>query len=64
LNEFESTGSSLGADSHIGLDDAVWISRGVTAPSNAAMAEKAMRIFDHLGAEALTARETRKALGL
>jgi len=42
----------------------VWISRGVTAPSNAAMAEKAMRIFDHLGAEALTARETRKALGL
>jgi uncharacterized protein (DUF849 family) len=53
-----------GGNARIGLEDAVWIARGVKAPSNAAMVEKAMRIFDLLGVEPLGPRDARKRLGL
>lgn len=53
-----------GGNVRIGLEDAVWISPGVKAPSNAAMVEKAVRMLDDLGASLMTARQVRERLGL
>ncbi|MFV0384697.1 3-keto-5-aminohexanoate cleavage protein [Paracoccus sp. (in: a-proteobacteria)] len=53
-----------GGNVRIGLEDATRISRGVKAPSNAAMVEKAVRIMDDLGVDLLSARDTRAHLGL
>jgi uncharacterized protein (DUF849 family) len=53
-----------GGNARIGLEDAVWLSRGVKAPSNAAMVEKAMRVFEVLGVEPLGPREVRTMLDL
>ena len=54
----------LGGHIRVGLEDAVNIGRGVLAPSNAAMAEKAARIIDELGGELATPNEARRILGL
>lgn len=54
----------LGGHVRVGLEDAVYISKGVLAPSNAAMAEKAVRIISELGGEVATAKEARQILGL
>ena len=54
----------LGGHIRVGLEDAVNIGKGVLAPSNAAMAEKAARIIDELGGELATPNEARRILGL
>jgi len=54
----------LGGHVRVGLEDNVYISKGVLAPSNAALCEKAVRILDDLGAELATAKEAREILGL
>jgi len=54
----------LGGHVRVGLEDAVYIGKGVLAPSNAAMAEKAVRIINELGGEVATAKEARQILGL
>jgi uncharacterized protein (DUF849 family) len=54
----------LGGHVRVGLEDAVFIRKGVLAPSNAAMAEKAVRMIDELGGEVATAKEARQILGL
>jgi uncharacterized protein (DUF849 family) len=54
----------LGGHVRVGLEDAVNLRKGVLAPSNAAMAEKAKRIIDELGGELATPREARQILGL
>jgi uncharacterized protein (DUF849 family) len=54
----------LGGHIRVGLEDAVNLRKGVLAPSNAAMAEKAARIIDDLGGELATPSEARKILGL
>jgi uncharacterized protein (DUF849 family) len=54
----------LGGHVRVGLEDAVFIRKGVLAPSNAAMAEKAVRIIDELGGEVATPKEAREILGL
>jgi len=54
----------LGGHIRVGLEDAVNIGRGVLAPSNAAMAEKAARIVAELGGELATPNEARRILGL
>jgi uncharacterized protein (DUF849 family) len=54
----------LGGHVRVGLEDAVNIRKGVLAPSNAAMAEKAARIVDELGGELATPKEARQILGL
>jgi uncharacterized protein (DUF849 family) len=54
----------LGGHVRVGLEDAVYLRKGVLAPSNAALAEKAVRIIDELGGEVATANEARKILGL
>ena len=57
---------SLIAGGHVrgGLEDAVYISRGVLAPSNAALVEKARNLVEALGAGVLTAAEARMLLKL
>jgi uncharacterized protein (DUF849 family) len=54
----------LGGHVRVGLEDAVQIRKGVLAPSNAAMAQKAAQIVDELGGELATPQEARKILGL
>ena len=53
-----------GGHVRIGLEDGVYINRGVLAPSNAALVEKARRIAEGLGAQIATPLEARKILGL
>jgi len=47
-----------------GLEDTVYISRGVKAPSNAALARKAIELAGALGREVATQEQTRELLAL
>ncbi|AOF92713.1 3-keto-5-aminohexanoate cleavage protein [Sinorhizobium sp. RAC02] len=53
-----------GGHIRVGLEDAVYIDRGVLAPSNAALVEKARRIAEDLGAQIANPSEARRILGL
>ncbi|HEY1945123.1 MAG TPA: 3-keto-5-aminohexanoate cleavage protein [Roseiarcus sp.] len=53
-----------GGNVRVGIEDAVYISRGVLAPSNAALVVKVRGIVEALGAQIATAAETRDILGL
>lgn len=53
-----------GGNLRIGLEDAVYIERGLKAPSNAAMVTKAVRMASDLGVEVLSAAQTREMLDL
>lgn len=52
----------MGGNVRIGMEDAVWISKGVKAPSNASMVEKAARILGELGVEILGPQAVRAQL--
>ena len=54
----------LGGHVRVGLEDAVYLRRGVLAPDNAAMVAKAVHIVDELGGEVATVAEARAMLGL
>lgn len=53
-----------GGNVRVGLEDAVYIERGVLAPSNAALVEKARRIAEDLGPQIANPSEARRILGL
>ena len=53
-----------GGHVRVGLEDAVYLSRGQLAPSNAAMVEKARRIVEELGGAIASPREAREIIGL
>lgn len=53
-----------GGNVRVGLEDAVYIERGVLAPSNAALVEKAHRIAEDLGPQIANPSEARRILGL
>ena len=53
-----------GGHVRVGLEDAVQITRGTLAPSNAAMVAKARRIVEDLGGHLATPEEVRAHLGL
>jgi len=53
----------MGGNVRIGMEDAVWLSKGVKAPSNRAMVEKAVRILDELGVDLQSAKDVRQKLG-
>lgn len=53
-----------GGHVRIGLEDAVYLERGVLAPSNAAMVAKARRIVEDLGGRLASPAEARAMLGL
>jgi uncharacterized protein (DUF849 family) len=55
---------TLGGHCRIGMEDTVHLSRGVPAPSNAALVEKAVRIITELGGRPATPAEARQILGL
>lgn len=63
---FSSVAQSYLAGGHVrvGLEDGVYLSKGVLAQSNAVLVEKAKRIVDDLGGQIATAREARAMLGL
>ena len=63
---FQSVALSYLAGGHVrvGLEDAVYLHRGVLAPSNASMVEKARRIVEDLGGQIATPREARDIIGL
>ena len=54
----------LGGHCRIGMEDTVYLSRGIKAPSNAALVEKAVQIIDLLGGRVATVTEAREILGL
>jgi uncharacterized protein (DUF849 family) len=54
----------LGGHVRVGLEDNVFIEKGVLAPDNAALVQKAVRIVRDLGGSIATPREARQILGL
>ncbi|MET0722791.1 MAG: 3-keto-5-aminohexanoate cleavage protein, partial [Tardiphaga sp.] len=53
-----------GGHARTGIEDGVYLARGVLAPSNAAMVEKARRIIEELGAQIATPAEARALFDL
>ncbi|WP_249120533.1 BKACE family enzyme [Plastoroseomonas hellenica] len=53
-----------GGHVRVGMEDAVYLDRGVLAPSNAALVEKARGIVESLGARAAAPARAREILGL
>jgi uncharacterized protein (DUF849 family) len=54
----------LGGHVRVGLEDNIYLERGILAPSNAALVEKAAQIIRLLGYEVASSDEARKILGL
>ena len=54
----------LGGDVRVGLEDNIYLEKGVLAQSNAVLVEKAVRIVRELGGKIATAGEAREILGL
>lgn len=54
----------LGGHVRVGLEDNIYLERGVLAPGNAALVDRAVSIVRSLGAEVATPSEAREILGL
>ncbi len=54
----------LGGHVRVGLEDTIYIDKGVLAPSNAALVEKAVSVIKLLGGTPASAGEAREILGL
>jgi uncharacterized protein (DUF849 family) len=54
----------LGGNVRVGLEDNIYLSKGVLAKSNAELVTKARRILEDLGGAVATPREARAMLGL
>ena len=54
----------LGGNVRVGLEDNIYLSKGVLAKSNAELVAKARRILDDLGASIATSSEARAMIGL
>ncbi len=54
----------LGGHVRVGFEDNLYLARGVPAPSNAALVEKAVRIVQELGEHPATPEEARHLLGV
>jgi uncharacterized protein (DUF849 family) len=54
----------LGGHVRVGLEDNLYLSKGVLAPSNAALVERAVTIVELLGGRVATTAEARSILGL
>jgi len=61
---FVALAAMLGGHCRVGLEDNLYLEKGVLAPSNAALVEKAVRILELTGATVATAQQARKILGL
>jgi uncharacterized protein (DUF849 family) len=58
------TGAILGGNVRVGLEDSIYLSKGVLAESNAQQVEKIARILGELSLEPATPDEAREILGL
>ena len=54
----------LGGNVRVGLEDNLYLARGVFAESNAQLVERAVRIIRELGLEVASPAEARNLLGL
>jgi uncharacterized protein (DUF849 family) len=54
----------MGGNARVGLEDAMWVDKGVLAKSNAELVAKIVRIAKEFGIEPATPAEARKILGL
>ena len=65
-NEFAlgTTSMLMGGGARVGLEDNLWLKRGVMAKSNAELVEKMVRIAREFGYEPATPDEARRILGL
>ncbi|HUF86258.1 MAG TPA: 3-keto-5-aminohexanoate cleavage protein, partial [Thermohalobaculum sp.] len=54
----------LGGHCRIGMEDTVYLEKGVKTPGNGALVEKAVRIIDELGGRVASVDEAREILGL
>ena len=54
----------LGGHVRVGLEDNVYLSKGVLAPDNAALVSKAVRLLKDMDAEIATPAQAREMLGL
>ena len=54
----------LGGHVRVGLEDNIYIKKGVLAKSNMELVEKAVRLADDLGREIASPDEARKILGI
>ena len=61
---FVALAAMLGGHCRVGLEDNLYLEKGVLAPSNAALVEKAVRILALMGATVATAQQAREILGL
>lgn len=53
-----------GGHVRVGLEDNLYMERGVLAPSNAALVERAARIIREIGADVATPGEAREIFGV
>jgi uncharacterized protein (DUF849 family) len=56
--------SLLGGHTRVGLEDNLYLERGVLAPSNAALVERAVNIIEKLGDHAASKDQARAILGI
>jgi 3-keto-5-aminohexanoate cleavage enzyme len=65
-HEFEMAayGIAMGGNVRVGLEDNIYLSKGLLAKSNAELVEKVVRISKELGREIANPGETRKLLGI
>ena len=54
----------LGGHCRIGMEDTVYLAKGVKTPGNGALVEKASRIIKELGGRLASVAEARQILGL
>ena len=54
----------LGGNARVGLEDNIFLEKGVLAPSNAALVEKACGIVTSLGGNVASVGDARERLGL
>uniref|UniRef100_UPI0013D5C252 3-keto-5-aminohexanoate cleavage protein n=1 Tax=Arhodomonas sp. KWT TaxID=2679915 RepID=UPI0013D5C252 len=59
-----SMGAAMGGNVRVGLEDNLFLDRGVLAPSNAAQVERIRQVLDGLGLEIATPAEAREMLAL
>jgi uncharacterized protein (DUF849 family) len=64
--EFPMVAAALLAGGHtrVGMEDNVYLEKGVLTPGNTALVKKAVRIIDDLGGQIATVSEARQILGL
>ena len=61
---FVALAAMLGGHCRVGLEDNLYLEKGVLAPSNAALVEKAVRVLEVTGAPVATSAQAREILGL